>query len=118
MLCLPVKRLPEGEAWEYELKLDGYRILAVKHEGEINLFSRNHKNLSRRYPAMLDALAGIPEATIIDGELVALDESGRPSFNTLQNASTATPVTYFAFDLLRWNGRDLLKKPLRERREV
>src|SRR4051812_2155985 len=118
MLCLPVKTLPSDNQWEYELKLDGYRIEAIKHSGQVTLFSRNNKNLTNRYPGIVDACGDLPNGTILDGELVALDETGRPSFNRLQNASVITPVVYFAFDLLRLSGRDLMQKSLRERREI
>src|SRR5678816_1465600 len=101
MLCLSVKRLPEGEQWEYEIKLDGYRVEAVKHGGQIVLFSRNHNRLTDRYPGVVHALEALPDDTIVDGEIVALDETGRPSFNTLQHSSVKTPVVMYAFDLLR-----------------
>jgi ATP-dependent DNA ligase len=108
-----VSRLPSGDAWEYELKLDGYRALAVKHSGDVTLYSRNEKRFNKRYPSLVQALASLPDESVLDGEIVALDESGRPNFHRLQNATVDTPLTFFAFDLLMWEGEDM-----RERRRV
>jgi bifunctional non-homologous end joining protein LigD len=77
--------LPEAAEWLYELKLDGYRALAINGVGSGQLRSRNDNDFSVRYPAIAKALASLPPETVIDGEVVALDESGRPSFNILQN---------------------------------
>jgi DNA ligase D-like protein (predicted ligase) len=119
MPCLAVEKLPEGEAWEYELKLDGYRALAVKHEGRVTLFSRNRNQFNGRFPAIAAAFARLPDATIIDGEIVAIDESGRPSFSRLQNFSAnANAITFYAFDMPMWKGEDLQKQPLDKRREL
>jgi DNA ligase D-like protein (predicted ligase) len=117
MLALAVTRLPSSDDWEYELKLDGYRALAVKHNSELTLYSRNEKRFNKRYPALVQALTSLPDETILDGEIVALDESGRPNFHRLQNATVDTPLTFFAFDLLMWEGQDMRERHLDERRE-
>jgi bifunctional non-homologous end joining protein LigD len=119
MLLLPTAALPEGQAWSYELKLDGYRALAVKTAGSIRLRSRNDKDFNFRYPGVLRALANLTDATVLDGEVVALDEEGRPSFNLLQNfGSAAAPVYYYVFDVLVLAGRDVMAEPLSIRREL
>ena len=119
MPCLAVKKLPEGSTWQYELKLDGYRALAVKHEGQVTLFSRNRKRFNGRFPAIVAAFARLPDETIVDGEIVAIDESGRPSFSRLQNFSAnANAITFYAFDMPMWKGQDLRAQPLEKRREL
>jgi ATP-dependent DNA ligase len=85
MLLLPAQTLPEGDGWLFELKLDGYRAVAFKTGGTVHLRSRNGKDFSAKYPAIAKALASMPDDTVIDGEIVALDVGGRPSFNALQN---------------------------------
>src|ERR1700721_2000455 len=104
MLLLPAERLPEGPDWLYELKLDGYRALAIKSGGKVQLRSRNDKDFSARYPSLVEALESMPDDTVLDGEVVALDEEGRPSFNALQNHGPGLPVHFFIFDLLVLRG--------------
>lgn len=119
MQCRPVDRLPEGLDWVFEVKLDGYRALGIKSGGRISLLSRNEKDFSGRYASIASGLAGLPNETIVDGEVVALDETGRPSFNLLQNYHRAeNPLTYYVFDLLHLSGESLCERPLRDRRAL
>lgn len=119
MLCLSAPSLPEGEEWQYELKLDGYRALAIKTAGKVLLRSRNDKDFTTRYPSLAAALKKLPDDTMIDGEVVAFDDSGRPSFNRLQNyGSSQVPIYYYVFDLPMLAGRDLMSSPLDERRQL
>ena len=119
MLLLRTETLPEGAAWLCELKLDGYLALAIKTRAEVQLRSRNDNDFSLRYPAIVKALASLPDETVIDGEVVAVDESGRPSFNILQNyGSSKAPILYYVFDVLVLGGRDVTGLPLSARREV
>jgi DNA ligase D-like protein (predicted ligase) len=118
MECALVPKLPEGPDWTYEVKLDGYRAIGVKGRETI-LYSRNGKNFNKRFPQIVEALRNLPADTVIDGEVVALDESGRPDFHRLQHfTAEASRIRYFVFDLLIWKGRDLTTLPLSERRHV
>src|SRR5687768_8103574 len=93
MLLLRKDALPEDRTrWDYELKLDGYRAIAFNASGTIHLRSRNDNDFSRRYAPITAALAKLPTETVIDGEIVALDADGRPSFNLLQNHATGSPL--------------------------
>jgi bifunctional non-homologous end joining protein LigD len=73
MLLLAIDSLPEGDEWEYELELDGYRAIGFKSNGKVHMRSRNNKDFALRYPAIAKALQKLPDETVIDGEVVALD---------------------------------------------
>jgi DNA ligase D-like protein (predicted ligase) len=119
MLLLSKPSLPDSSDWIYEIKLDGYRAVAFKSGGRLYLRSRNDNDFSLRYPSIAAALRSIPENTVLDGEVVAMDEQGRPSFNVLQNsASSVTSLFYYVFDVMILAGRDLMKEPLIVRREL
>ncbi|MCU1240604.1 MAG: hypothetical protein JWO71_1330 [Candidatus Acidoferrum typicum] len=118
MECLSVSKLPAGQQWVWEIKLDGYRALGVKGRDTI-LYSRNGKNFNKRFPQIVEALRNLPADTVIDGEVVALDESGRPDFHRLQHFTVeASRIRYFVFDLIILRGHDLTSLPLSERREL
>src|SRR5271154_5727635 len=111
MLLLRSSSLPDGDGWIREIKLDGYRAIAFKSAGKLQLRSRNDNDMVARYPAIAKALAKLPEDTVVDGEVAALDSDGRLSFNLLQNYGNSTgPLVYFMFDLLVLSGRDLKKE--------
>ena len=119
MECLSVSKLPEGSNWVWEVKLDGYRALAVKSGTGVTLFSRRRKSLNRQFPYIVEALADLPPGTVVDGEVVAVDESGRPNFNLLQHfRAEASRIQYYIFDVLCWKDRDLTRLPLIERRAL
>jgi len=111
--------LPEGEKWMYELKFDGYRALLLKNHDSIALRSRNDKDLTATYPAIEAAARKLrAETAILDGEIVALDANGRPSFQALQHraAHRNYAIVFYAFDVLHLDGIELLREPLDERR--
>src|SRR5438046_10556717 len=119
MDCLSVSKLPEGLEWIWEIKFDGYRALAVKIGTGVTLFSRRRKSLNRQFPYVVEALADLPAGTVVDGEVVAMDESGRPDFNLLQKSrAEASRIQYYIFDLLCWEDRDLTRVPMVERRAL
>jgi ATP-dependent DNA ligase len=119
MECLPVEKAPYGLEWQYELKLDGYRAIAVKDAGEVSLYSRNGNSFNAKFPSIVTALEQLRQKRfVIDGEIVALDENGRHSFELLQRIkSSKAPLRYYVFDLLKLDVEDLIGKPFSERRE-
>jgi DNA ligase D-like protein (predicted ligase) len=119
MLLVRTEKLPEGEDWLYELKLDGFRSIAFKTGGKVYLRSRNNKDFNATYPSIVKALAHMPDETVIDGEIVALDEAGRPSFGALQNYGSGNiPIVYYVFDVMVLEGVDVMREPLSRRREL
>jgi bifunctional non-homologous end joining protein LigD len=115
MLASTAARLPEGGGWLYELKLDGYRIVAETGDDEPRLWSRGGHDYASRFPEVAIALAGaVPGRTVLDGEVCALDERGRPRFQLLQSGAGA--CVYYAFDLLELDGASTRELPLAERR--
>jgi len=100
-------------------KLDGYRAIVFKSGGRVHLRSRNDKDFAGKYPGIVKALSSMPDETAIDGEIVALDDGGRPSFNALQNyGSSKSPLYYYVFDVLTIRGRDVTSERLCSRRKL
>ena len=112
---------PRAGAWRCEIKFDGYRALAGVQRGRApRLWSRNEKSLAEDYPEVVAALAKLPcRDALIDGEVVALDASGRSHFQLLQQRAVAEarpPICYYAFDLVQLDGRSLRDEPIEVRR--
>lgn len=120
MLLLRTDALPnDADRWEYQLKFDGYRAIAFKTGGKLHLRSRNDNDFSLRYSGVVKGLAKLPDETVIDGEVIAVDEDGRPSFNILQNyGSSAAPVLYFVFDVMILRGQNVMRETLAARRQL
>jgi bifunctional non-homologous end joining protein LigD len=113
---------PATGDWIYELKFDGIRLIAVKRDKKVSLFSRNQNDLSARFPDIVEAIKNLPASEcVIDGEVVALDDKGRSSFQLLQAhemEGRKSPIYFYAFDLLQLDGRSLIGLPLEARKNV
>jgi bifunctional non-homologous end joining protein LigD len=121
---------PEDGSWAYEMKWDGVRAVTYADGGRLRAVSRNDIDMIGSYPELSALVSAVPDGTVLDGEIVALDRAGRPSFETLQarmhvgdaqrarRLAESTPVTYLVFDLLRREGRSTLKLPYVERRQL
>ena len=109
---------PHDGQWIYEVKFDGFRVLAIKNGKNVELWSRNKKPLNERFPEVVEAVAKLSaKRCMIDGEVCALEDQGRSSFQLLQNSAESNhPVVYYAFDLLFEGNKDLRNLPLLERK--
>ena len=130
MLATPVTKPFNDPAWLFEIKWDGYRAVAFIKNKSVRLVSRNQNDLTSQYSELASIPSQLNAATaILDGEIVALDEEGRPSFSQMQQRTGFTspkkraarkpdiPILYYAFDLLYLDGQDLRKLPLEERKK-
>jgi bifunctional non-homologous end joining protein LigD len=117
-----VEKPPATGDWIYELKFDGIRLIAVKRDKKVSLFSRNQNDLSARFPDIVEAIKNLPaRECVIDGEVVALDDTGRSSFQLLQAhemEGRKSPIYFYAFDLLQLDGKSLIGLPLEARKNV
>jgi DNA ligase D-like protein (predicted ligase) len=119
MAAKVVAQLPEGEEWMYEVKLDGYRALLIKRDLQVQIRSRNDKDLTATYPDVATAGKRLhARSAVVDGEIVALDPHGRPSFQALQHRGShrGHAIVFYAFDLLHLDGHDLTSSSLQSRR--
>jgi bifunctional non-homologous end joining protein LigD len=119
----------DGPGWLYELKYDGYRVLALRRGTKTKLLSRRGDDLASRFPEIVAGLNKLPDI-VLDGELVILDRSGKPQLDRLRrrarltneisilNAAHWEPAAILVFDILRLRGRDLRRLPLLKRREI
>src|SRR5205085_11662660 len=115
--------LPKGEDWRFEVKLDGIRAIAVKDGNLVRLFSRRPRDLTANFPEIVAAVRALPaKKLVVDGEIVALDDKGRSSFQLLQNSQRAgqkpPPILYYIFDLLNFEGSEVMGLPLEKRKEM
>ena len=117
-----VETPPATDDWIYELKFDGIRLIGVKRDDKVSLLSRNENELNKRFPEIVEAIKALPaRECVMDGEVVALDEEGRSSFQLLQAREMEgrkSPVYFYAFDLLQLDGKSLLSLPLEARKNV
>ena len=119
MYALPVRKLPEGPGWLYEIKFDGYRCIAGKNSAGVTLWSRRGNDFTSQFPAIAKACHALPAGTLVDGEIVAIDANGRVSFNLLQHhRSQASAIRFYVFDIITFSRRSLLQESLLERRNA
>ena len=120
MLCTLVDEPFDRENWLFEMKWDGYRAIGAKREGKVQLYSRNNLDFREKFAEITEALAELPDDTVIDGEIVVVDSDGRPHFERLQNWAKEREgeLRFYAFDLLWFKGHDVREAPLLERKQL
>ncbi len=121
---------PAGDGWVHEVKWDGVRLLAETRDGAVRLTNRSEIDVTAAYPEIVATVGGLPDGILVDGEVIALDATGRPTLQAIASRmhvrdplrtsklSMSKPVTYMVFDLLRLGGEDLTRRPLVERRQL
>jgi bifunctional non-homologous end joining protein LigD len=122
-LATPVTSIADGPQWLFEVKYDGYRVMACKAGADVRLYTRRANDWTERFQPIADAVGDLPvRECVVDGEACVVDDEGRPSFAALQawlgDRSKATRLVYVAFDLLWLDGRDLRGEPIEARREL
>src|SRR5215471_18329413 len=119
MYALAVQSIPEGKEWLYEVKFDGYRCLAGRNKAGVTLWSRRGNLFTSQFAHIARVCERLPVDTLLDGEIVAIDQSGRISFNLLQHhRSHAQALLFYAFDVMVRRGKNLVSTPLEKRRAL
>jgi len=120
MLASTAQRPFNDPDWQYEVKWDGYRMLAYVEKGKVELRSRNDKDYTKRFAIIAQDLAKWNDDAVIDGEMVVISENGISHFNSLENwySPEDGQLRYYVFDILWLNGKSLLSMPLVKRREL
>ena len=123
MMAMLYDEPPAGDRWLYEVKLDGIRAVAVRNGDSVKLYSRKPRDITSEFPKIAAAIKKLaPSDLVVDGEIVALDEDGRSSFQLLQNlrqkARAGAPVMFVLFDVVRLEGADVTNQPLERRRAL
>lgn len=120
MLCTLVEKPFDGTDWLFELKWDGYRAIAAKHKSSLELYSRNGLDFAKKYPEIAEAVRALKDDVVLDGEIVAVDQEGRPHFEWLQNwhQNKEGVLGYFVFDILWHNDHNVQTMPLVERKKL
>jgi bifunctional non-homologous end joining protein LigD len=115
-----VDEIPAGSSWLFEYKYDGYRLLLATGSGAVTAWTRNAKDWSDKFRALVKAASALPPGCLIDGEAVALNDEGKPDFQLLQSTlkeSRGKNLVFYAFDLLVDRGEDITKLPNIERKQ-
>ncbi|HEX5667810.1 MAG TPA: non-homologous end-joining DNA ligase, partial [Chitinophagaceae bacterium] len=110
----------DDSEWLYEIKWDGYRAIAEINAKEVRLYSRNGLSFNTTFPLIVQELGSIKHDAVLDGEIVVLDDAGKPSFQLLQmyREDPAHPIMYYVFDILMLDKKDLCSLPLVQRKEL
>src|ERR1043166_4667144 len=117
MYALAVQHIPEGKEWLYEVKFDGYRSLVGRDNHGVTIWSRRANDFTAQFPKIAHACERLPVGTLLDGEIVAIDQNGRISFNVLQHhRSHAQALLFYVFDVIAFRGKSLVAVPLEKRR--
>ena len=120
MLAKEISESFDDKDWLFEIKWDGYRAIAEKHGKDILLYSRNGLSFKNTYPVVVDQLKNIKQDAVLDGEIVVLNDEGKPDFQLLQHYSENQdrPIQYNIIDLIELNGKVTTSLPLIERKEL
>jgi bifunctional non-homologous end joining protein LigD len=118
MLCTLIKEPFNHGGWLYEVKWDGYQIIAFIKKAKVVLKSRGDQDYTTKYPPVAAAFKDLDYDAVIDGEVVVLDEKGNPDFSALQNYKVGDTIAFYGFDLLWCNGYNLMDLPLAARKEL